>query len=93
MTDDSDMRGLFEIPKLEARHFVYHDGVWGELVEYFDGGATNIADKVGICFFGVEKSFDERAGRAFALGGGNTDDGARAVVEKVFGEAGLVLET
>ena len=93
MTDDSDTWGFFKVPKLEARHFVNHDGVWGKLVEYFDGGIADIADKVGIVFFGVEKSFDERAGRALAFGRCNADNRARTVIEKIFGEAGFVFET
>ena len=42
--------------------------------------------------FGVEKGFDERAGGAFTLGGGDTDDRTGAVVKEITGEAGLVVE-
>ena len=92
MADDGDMGGSLKVPELKAGEFVDDDGVCRELVENVERGGTDVANEVGVSTLGVEEGFDERAGGTFALGGGDADDGAGAMVEKVFGDGRFVLE-
>jgi len=93
LANDGDVGGLIEIPELETGHFVDHDGVGGEAVEDVDGWGADVADEIGSFVVSVEEGFDEGTGGAFAFGGGDADNRARAVVEKVFGDGGFVWQT
>ena len=93
MADDGDMGRSLKVPELKTREFVDNDGICRELVENVEGGGADVADEVSVSTLGIEEGFDEGAGGAFALSGGDADDGAGAVVEKVLGDGGFVLET
>ena len=91
--NDSNVRGFLEIPELEAGKFVNDDGICGEAVEDVEGRDADVADEMSVFFECVKNSFNKRAGGAFAFGAGNADDGAGAMVEKVFSDGGFVLKT
>ncbi len=92
LTDNGDMRGFFKVPKLETGHFINHNRGRFKLIEDFDRWRADVADKIGVFARSVQQSFDERAGCAFAFGRGDADNGAGAVVEKVAGQGGFIVE-
>ena len=61
------------------------------MIENVESGSTDVADKIGILMVSVEERFNERASSTFAFGGGDTDDGAGAVVEEIFGDGGFIF--
>ena len=91
LADNRDVGGFCEIPELKTGQLVDDDGTLGQLVKSIDGWFADIPDEVGIFALGIQERFDERAGSAFAFSGGDTNNGAGAVVEKVPGDAGLVF--
>ena len=90
--DYGDVRRFFKIPELETAHFVNDNGIFSETIQSFNGWHADIADKICVGIFGIKKGFDEGAGGTFSFSGGNANDFTRAVVKKVFGDAGFVFE-
>ena len=90
LTDNGDVRRFFEIPELEARHFVNDDGAGGEGIEDIYGRLADIADEVSVAILGIEEGFDERASGTFAFRGGNADDGAGTAIEEISSDGRFV---
>ena len=92
LADNGDMRRCFKVPKLETGHFVNHNRGGLKVVENFDGRSADVADEISVFARGVQQGFNERAGCAFPFGRGDADNGAGAVVEKVAGQSGFIVE-
>ena len=90
-----DVRRFFEIPALEATHFVNHDIFFGNLIEFKNGGVANIADQMDMFEFFREFTQDWRnngASSSLALSAGDTDNRGFDVTKEIIGDGGPIID-
>ena len=89
------MGRFFEIPALEATHFVNHDIFFGDLIKFEDGGVADVANQVDMYeFFGefTQNWGNNGAGSSLTFGASDANNWRFDVLEEIISNGGPIID-